>query len=47
MCPKWLEDQDNKKRVGAVIITENFGPGVYSVLAYVQKLKQKEIEDMF
>ena len=46
-CVEMLEDQDNKKRVGAVIITrENFGPGVY-VLAYVPKTKAKEIEDMF
>ena len=41
-CPKWLEDEQNNKRVGSIIITrDNFGPGVFSVLAYVPKTEAK------
>lgn len=41
-CPKWVEDPENKKRVGAVVISrDNYGPGVYHVLAYVPKTKAR------
>jgi len=39
-CPNWQEstEANDQKRVGAIAVTrEQFGPGVYNVLAYVPK----------